>query len=126
MLSDMKQDAMLKKIQGLEERIAVLKARLMRLESLHPGSLSKQYNVCGKPGCRCKDPRYPRRHGPYYQLNYVFRSMKTSRFIPRQAVAQLRRELVNYRILRRSTEQWTALALQIAQLKRKMKPRFPN
>jgi hypothetical protein len=126
MLPDMKQDAILQKIKQREERIAAIKARLMNLGALHPGSLSKQYNVCGKPGCRCKDPRHPRRHGPYYQLNYVFRGRKTSRFVPCQKVAQLRQELASYKALRRSIEQWTALALQIAQAKRKMKPRLPG
>ena len=126
MLQDMKQDSIRHRIQQLEERIATLKAMLMNLGALHPGSLSKQYNVCGKPGCRCKDPRHPRRHGPYYQLNYVFRGKKTSRFIPRPEVAQLRQELARYKTLRRSTERWTALALQIAQAKRKLKPQLPG
>jgi hypothetical protein len=122
----MKQDSTFKKIQQLQERIASLKARLMSLGDLHPGSLSRQYNVCGKPGCRCKHPRHPKRHGPYYQLNYVFGGKKTSRFIPRPQVAQLRKELSRYKLLRRSLEQWTALALQIAPLKRKMNPRSPK
>ena len=126
MLSDMRPDVILRKIQRLQKRIASIKALLMSLGPLHPGSLSEQYNVCGKPGCRCKDPRHPRRHGPYYQLNYVFRGKKTSRFVPRQEVAQLREELARYKALRRSTEQWTGLALQIAQAERKMKPRLPQ
>ena len=122
MLSDMKQNSFTQKTKVLEKRIAALKVLLSRLGPLHPGSLSKQYNVCGKPGCRCKDPKRPRRHGPYYQLNYVFRGKKTSRFIPSHQVAQLRRELANYKTLRRSTEQWTAYALQIAQTKRETQP----
>jgi hypothetical protein len=33
------------------------------LGDMRPGSLSTQYNVCGKLGCRCKaDP--PQKHGP--------------------------------------------------------------
>lgn len=121
MLQDMKQTSSLQNIRRLEERIVALKKLLSSLGTLHPGSLSKQYNVCGKPGCRCKDPKHPKRHGPYYQLNYVFRGKKTSRFISRQEVARLRAELANYKTLRSSTEQWTALALQIAQIRRKMK-----
>ena len=121
MLSDMKQSSSLQKIRRLEERIAALKALLSTLGALHPGSLSKQYNVCGKPGCRCKDPKHPQRHGPYYQLNYVFRGKKTSRFIPHQEVTQLRAELANYKTLRRSTDQWTGLALQMAQIRRRIK-----
>jgi hypothetical protein len=116
----MKQTSSLQKISRLEQRIAALKALLSRLGPLHPGSLSKQYNVCGKPSCRCKDPKRPRPHGPYYQLNYVFRGKKTSRFIPRHQVTQLRAQLANYKTLRRSADQWVALALQVAQIKRKM------
>jgi len=109
------------KLKQMERRIAAIKAALMNLGALHPGSLSRQFNVCGKPGCRCKDPQQPRRHGPYYQLNYVFRGKKTSLFIPRQQVAQLRAQLANYKTLRRSTDQWIGLAIQIAKMKRKLK-----
>jgi len=121
MLSDMTQNFTPQKLQQMEQRIAAIKAALVDLGALHPGSLSRQFNVCGKPACRCKDPRQPRRHGPYYQLNYVFRGKKTSLFIPRQQVAQLRAQLANYKTLRRSTDQWIGLAIHIAKMKRKLK-----
>ena len=122
MLSDMKQNLTPQKLQHMERRIAAVKAALVDLGDLHPGSLSRQFNVCGKPGCRCKDPRHPKRHGPYYQLNYVFRGKKTSLFIPRDQVSQLQAQLANYKSLRRSTDQWIGLAIQMARLKRKRKP----
>src|SRR5208337_1213132 len=106
-------------VEKLEAQIAQIKTRLQKHGAMRPGSLSKQYNVCGKPGCRCKDPRRPRRHGPYYQLNYVFRGKKTSLFIPCDQVAKLRVQLANYKSLRRSTDQWIALALRLAQMQRK-------
>lgn len=120
MLSDMKQNITAQKVKQTQQRIDAIKAALVNLGELHPGSLSKQYNVCGKPGCRCKDPRCPKRHGPYYQLNYVFRGKKTSRFIPSGQVTKLRAQLANYKTFRRSTDHWIALALQIAQLRRKL------
>jgi hypothetical protein len=118
----MKQNYTFQKLRQMEQRIAAVKAALVDLGDLHPGSLSQQFNVCGKPGRRCKDPRHPRRHGPYYQLNYVFRGKKTSLFIPRDQVPQLRAQLANYKSLRRSTDQWIGLAIQIARMKRKLKP----
>lgn len=121
MIPDMIQNIAPHKLKHLEQRIAAIKAALVSLGPLHPGSLSKQLNVCGKPGCRCKDPRHPRRHGPYYQLNYVFRGKKTSLFIPRDQVPQLRVKLANYKTFRRSIDQWIGLALQIAHFKRKLK-----
>ena len=100
-----------------EAQIARIKAQLQEQGAMRPGSLSRQYNVCGKPGCRCKDPSNPRRHGPYYQLNYVYRGKKTSQFIRREILRQVRTELANYKKFRRLTEQWIGLALQIAQAK---------
>jgi hypothetical protein len=88
---------------------------------MRPGSLSRQYNVCGKADCRCKDPRKPKRHGPYYQLNCVFRGKKTSQFIRAADVATVRAELANFKKFRRLTDQWVGLALQRANLELKSK-----
>lgn len=104
-------------IEKLEAKIAQIKAQLQNQGPMRPGSISRQFNVCGKPGCRCKDPKHPRRHGPYYQLNYVYRGKKTSRFIRKEVLKQVRTELANYKGFRRLTEQWIGLGLQVAQAK---------
>jgi uncharacterized protein DUF6788 len=117
MLADMKTN---QSIQNIEARIAQIKTQLQGQGPMRPGSLSRQYNVCGKPGCRCKDPKHPRRHGPYYQLNYVYRGKKTSKFIRRAILKQVQTELANYKKFRRLTEQWIGLALHLAQAKEKL------
>jgi len=61
------------KTTQIAHKIAQLKQELAELGPMHPGSLSEQYNVCGKPGCRCKDPKNPQKHGPYYQLSFTWR-----------------------------------------------------
>ncbi len=104
----------------MEAQITQIKVQLRKHGAMRPGSLSRQYNVCGKPGCRCKDPQHPRRHGPYYQLNYVYRGKKTSQFIRREILRQVRTELANYKQFRRLTEQWIGLALKVAQTKDKL------
>ncbi len=103
-----------------EAQIVRIKTQLQAQGLMRPGSLSRQYNVCGKPGCRCKDPKQPRRHGPYYQLNYVYRGKKTSRFIRKEILQHVRIELANYKKFRRLTDQWIGLALQIAEAKEKL------
>jgi hypothetical protein len=120
MLSDM--NATLA-IQKFEQKIETLKARLLFLADMRPGSLSRQYNVCGKPGCRCKDPQNPKRHGPYYQLNYVYQGKKTSQFIRPADLAQVRAELATFKKFRRLTDQWVGLALERAKLKLKQEPK---
>ena len=42
----------------------------MTIGAVLPGSISKQFNVCGNPKCRCKDKSNPRKHGPQYKLGY--------------------------------------------------------
>jgi hypothetical protein len=105
--------------QKLKAQIAQIKKQLQKHGPMRPGSVSRQYNVCGKAGCRCKDPKHPRRHGPYYQLNYVYRGKKTSQFIRKENLPQVRAELANYKEFRRLTDQWIGLALRVAQAKEK-------
>ncbi len=51
---------------------------------LLPGSIKKQWNVCGMPGCRCKDPDDPRKHGPYFQLSFTLAGKSTSMFVKKE------------------------------------------
>ena len=82
-----------------------------------PGSLSKQYNVCGKPGCRCKDPANPQRHGPYYQLSWVHACKSTTQFIRGPFLAEVKAQLATYKAFRKLTDEWVELALQVAKIK---------
>jgi len=102
-------------IQSLQQQIDRLKAQLATLGDMRPGSLSRQYNVCGKAGCRCKDPHKPVRHGPYYQLSWVHRGKSTTQFIRRPFLPEVRAQLANYKRFRKLTNQWVRLALQLAQ-----------
>ena len=120
MLSDMKTTLT---IQKIDRKLENLKAQLLGLADMRPGSLSRQYNVCVKPGCRCKDPQNPKRHGPYYQLNYVYQGKKTSQFIRPADLAQVRAELATFKKFRRLTDQWVGLALERAKLKLKQEPK---
>jgi hypothetical protein len=106
-------------VETIQKKIQMLKAQLLELGPMRPGSLSPQYNVCGKPGCRCKDPLTPRRHGPYFQLNYVYQGKKKSQFIRRDKLKVVRAELATYKKFRKLTDQWIGLALQAAQLRLK-------
>jgi len=106
------------RIQHLEQNIQRVKHDLLALGPLHPGSLTQQYTVCGKTGCRCKDPTRPRRHGPYYKVSYVYRGRFTSRFVPQQDARRVRAELANYKRMRKLIEAWVGLAIRLAKEKR--------
>src|SRR6266550_3119559 len=85
------------RIQVIEHKIKNLKAQLRALGPLRPGSLSRQYHVCRKPGCRCQHPRQPQRHGSYYHLDYVHHGKKTTRFIRAEQLPGVRRQLANFK-----------------------------
>ena len=106
-----------RKAQTLERRIERIKAKLASLGELRPGNLSEQYNVCGKPACRCKaDP--PQRHGPYYQLGWTRHGKSTTRFVRRSELADARRQLKNYAGLQSLVEEWVDLSIELCELKR--------
>jgi hypothetical protein len=102
----------------IEQRIGAIKRGLNKLGPMHPGSLSEQYNVCGKPRCRCKDPKKPRRHGPYYQLSFTWRGKSTSRFVRPERVTEIRRKVENYKRFRELVNEWVDLAVELERAER--------
>jgi hypothetical protein len=105
------------KLQVLEDRVRQLKAELNRLGELRPGALSEQYNVCGKPGCRCKATP-PQKHGPYYQLSWSRNGKSTTRFVRRPELGAVRAQIKAYRRLQHLVEEWITASVQICEIKR--------
>lgn len=101
----------------LEVRIEKVKSELLKIADMRPGSLSRQYSACQKPGCKCVDPVKPQKHGPFYQLSYSHQSKSTTQFIRPQFVSEVRKQLAAYKRFKRLTEKWVALALQLSKLK---------
>ena len=96
----------------IERRIRHIQQELAGLGPLRPGSLSEQYNVCGTPGCRCKDPKKPAKHGPYFHLNYTWRGKARTEFVKAEAVEEVRAQLATYKRLRALIEEWVDLSLE--------------
>jgi hypothetical protein len=108
-----------KKIREWQKRIDEIKQELVSLGDMRPGSISQQYNVCGNPSCRCKDPVKPRKHGPYAQLSYVHRGKSTSEFVRKENLEATTRQVANYHLFRELTQEWVDLALKIAKERNK-------
>ena len=103
--------------RAIEQRIIAIKREISSLGPLRPGSLSRQYNVCGNPTCRCKaDPA--QRHGPYYQLSYKHQKKSSSEFVREPDVAQVEQQLTNYQRLRELVDEWVGLNIERARLLR--------
>jgi hypothetical protein len=80
-----------------ERKVELIKERMTEIGPLLPGSLSEQWNVCGTPGCRCKNPGKPVKHGPYYQLSFTIGGKSSTMFIKKDEVPEARRRIQRYR-----------------------------
>jgi len=108
-----------KKIQEWQKRIKKIREDLSQLGDMRPGSLSEQYNVCGNPTCRCKDPKNPQKHGPYHQLSYTHKGKSTTEFVKKDKVAEMKRHIRNYRTFKKLTDEWVDLSVQIGKMRKK-------
>ena len=100
------------KTRQIQRKIERLKQQLVELGAIHPGSLGQQYNVCGKPDCRCKDPRHPHKHGPYYQLSFTWRGKSTTRFVRTEHVTEMRQRIARYKRFRELVNEWVDLEVE--------------
>lgn len=102
----------------IRQRIEQVRREMASLGPMRPGSLSEQYNVCGTPGCRCKDPKKPKKHGPYYHLNYTWDGKARTRFVKGADVEEVRQEIETYKRFRALTDEWVDLELARVQSER--------
>jgi len=79
-----------------KKNIDRLKQRFLSLGTVLPGSISEQWNVCGTPGCKCKDSANPKKHGPYYQLSFSVGGRSSSMFIRKEDVVEARKCVKRY------------------------------
>jgi hypothetical protein len=100
----------------LQRQIEKVKRDLAALGDLRPGSLSTQYNVCGSPGCRCKaTPAI--KHGPYYQVSYTRKGKSSSKFVKKEDLPTVRKQLKNYERMKLLMEKWIDLATELSTLR---------
>jgi hypothetical protein len=99
-------------VARLEREIEAVRRALLALGPMHPGSISRQYQVCGHPGCRCMDPEHPRRHGPYHKLAYVHRGRPVCRFVRADCIGAVQQRLAVYKTFRKLMDRWIGLSIQ--------------
>jgi hypothetical protein len=96
----------------LEREIETIKQKLLTLGPMHPGSVSRQYQVCGNPACRCLHPTKPQKHGPYYKLAYVHRGKPVCRFVRAGCVEEMKARLAAYKKFRSLMDKWIELSIR--------------
>jgi len=106
---------MKQRIRILDVHIRAIKRELAMLADLRPGTLTRQYTVCGSRGCRCK-ARPPQKHGPYYHLSYTRHGKGGTRLIKPADVATIRAAVASYTRLKRLVDRWIDLATERSDL----------
>jgi len=92
----------------IERRIAKIKLELAEIGDMRPGSLTKQY----------KDPET--QSGPYYQLSYTLDMKSRTEYIRRDCVADIRRQIGQYKRFKQLTAEWVALGIEHSRLVMKL------
>ena len=100
----------------LERQIEKVKKDLTALGDLRPGSLSTQYNVCGSPGCKCKATP-PEKHGPYYQVSFSRKGKSSTKFVKKEDLPAIRKQLKNYERMKELVDRWIDLATELSNLR---------
>jgi len=97
-----------KRLKRIERRIETIKQRLVKIGPMRPGSLTRQY----------KDPKT--KSGSYWQVSYT-RSMKSrSDYVRADAVAEVRKEIAEYKRFRKLVEEWIDLGIEASKIRVKI------
>lgn len=102
-------------VNQIVKKIEALKVRINEIDSMRSGSLSEQYNVCGSPGCICKDPVSPKKHGPYFKLRINVGGKNTTKFVKPGEVKKVKQQLAEYKKFRELVNEWIKLADTLAE-----------
>jgi len=81
---------------NIKTKIVQIQSKLAKLGPMLPGSISEQWNTCGSPGCACKHPDKPKKHGPYFQLSFSVKGRSSTMFLKKKDVAETRRRIRRY------------------------------
>lgn len=98
------------RLAKIEKEIEAIKARIAEIGVVRPGSLTQQY----------KDPK--NRKGAYYQISYTHRMQSKTEYVRSGSLAQVRRQIRDYKRLKKLFERWVALGLEYSRLSTKKRP----
>jgi hypothetical protein len=97
------------RLAQIEKEIEAIKARIAQIGIVRPGSLTRQY----------KHPKEKR--GAYYQISYTHRMQSRTAYVRTGSVAEVRRQIRDYKKLKRLFERWVVLGIEYSGLSMKSK-----
>ena len=93
-----------KRLAAIQKRITRIKAELLAIDDMRPGSLTRQY----------KDPE--NQSGAYYQLSYTREMKSRTEYIARDCLREVRNQISNYKRFKALSAEWVALSIEHSRL----------
>ena len=94
-----------KKLRQIEDEIQTIKRRLLEIEHMRPGSLSRQY----------KKPK--EKKGAYYQISYTHKMRSRTEYIRLEFVDEIQDQIIVYKQFKKMVERWIELSIEYSRLK---------
>jgi hypothetical protein len=96
-----------KTLSQIKNEIESIRAQLLDIDDMRPGSLTKQY----------RNPK--EQTGQFFQISYTHQMKSRTEYVRPQFVQQVRRQIRNYKIFKKLVDRWVALGIQYSQLSMK-------
>jgi hypothetical protein len=106
-----------KSLESLIQRRAQITDEMAALSDLRSGSITPTTGRCGKPNCRCHQPKAPG-HGPNLRLTYKVHGKSATESLPDpSAVRKTEREIAEFRKYQALHKEFLDVNAQICHLR---------
>jgi hypothetical protein len=106
-----------KSLESLAARRAQITDQVAALNDLRCGSITSTTGRCGKPNCRCHQPKAPG-HGPNLRLTYKLHGKTVTESLPNPAaVRKAEREIEEFRKYQALNKEFLEVNAQICQMR---------
>ncbi len=103
------------KMQKLEQEFEGIKKEIASIGLVKKGSITRTYQSCRNPNCRCnKNPRF--RHGPYYLLTTKEKARTRTFSVPEGMLSEVESYMDNYGLLKSKVRQLEGVSEKIIKL----------
>jgi hypothetical protein len=87
-------------LDNIDERIKEIKAELMALGDLRPGSITKQYR------------RPKEKEGAFYQISYTHKMKSKSDYVRKGFINEMKKQTKEYKNMKALMEEWIDLGIE--------------
>ena len=103
-------------IQKLEQEFEAIKKEIASTSLIKKGSITRTYQSCRNPNCRCNKDSGSR-HGPYYLLTTKEKARTRTFSVPQDMLSEVESYMDNYKLLISKVKMLEVVSEKIIKLK---------